>query len=79
MVRSLCSRCSEIRTVAGGLLEFFSMAIGIKALSLLALGAYLCALLIRMREQAASDQAAWQLALPGLHPTGTAPSESEPV
>ena len=64
--------------VAGGLLEFLSMAIGIRALSLLALAAYLCALLIRMRAQAASDQAAWQVALPRLHPAGAAPSKPEP-
>jgi hypothetical protein len=39
--------------VAGGLLEFSSMAIGIKATTLLALAAYLIALLVRQRKVAA--------------------------
>ena len=41
--------------VAGGLLEFFSMAVGLKALVLVALAAYLGAFLLKAREAAARD------------------------
>src|SRR6185369_13761650 len=44
--------------VAGGLLEFLSMVIGIKSLTLLALIAYLVAFLIRVRMTAATPAAA---------------------
>jgi hypothetical protein len=43
--------------VAGGLLEFFSMVIGIKNLTLLALMAYVVAVLIRQRMTAATPTA----------------------
>jgi len=43
--------------VAGGLLEFLSMVIGIKSLSLLALTAYLVAVLIHLRRQPAVAEA----------------------
>ena len=55
--------------VAGGLLEYLSMAVGICALSLLALAAYLVAVLIRLRAEEVAGAPAWQPQAAGPSPS----------
>ncbi|MEE8148415.1 MAG: hypothetical protein V3T24_12475, partial [Longimicrobiales bacterium] len=57
--------------VAGGLLEFFSMSVGLKALLLVAAAAYLVAFLIKERSEKSRDSGTESVD-PGLVPEGAA-------